>query len=94
MMKHDEVFIAECRRFIVGKTWLKIQLMQGATLCCHHSRNKHFASIGDNAVTETHSSEIGLATEMEDLHGTPFRELKCLSSAGDMDYLKTEWRLA
>ena len=94
MMKHDELFIAECRRFIVGKTWLKIQLMQGATLCCHHYRNKHFASIGDNAVTEIHSGEIGLATEMEDIHCTPFRDLKCLSSAGDMDYLKTEWRLA
>lgn len=92
-MKHDEAFIAECRRFIVGKTWLKIQLMQGATLCCHHSRKKHFASIGDNAVTEIHSSEIGLATEMEDFHCAPFRDLKCLSSAGDMDCLKNEWRL-
>ena len=92
-MKHDADFIQECRRYIVGKTWLKIQLMQGSSLICHHSKGRHFASIAGRVVTETHESEIGLAEEMLDIHNTPFYDMQCLSSDGDEHYLKTEWRL-
>ena len=82
------------REIIVGKTWLMLQLMQGATMVCHHSRGKHYAQINNKTITEIHPNEVSLVEELESYHGFTFRHLKCESSVGDMDYLKTEWKLA
>ena len=83
----------EARKRIVGKTWLIIQLMQGAVLTCHHSSKRHYALINGRAVTETHPNEAGLVSELAEYHDTSFRNMDCLSSEGDMDLLITEWRL-
>lgn len=79
------------QRVIAGKTWLVVQLMQGARLLCHHSEKRHFAEIGGKVVTEVHSSEIGLAGELFDHHDLEFRQLNFSSSIGDMQNLTTEW---
>ena len=92
-MKHDDNFVAECRKFIVGKTWLKIQLMQGSTLTCYHSKKSHFGSVAGKRVTDVHDSEAGLAMEMIEIHNTPFYDMQCMSSEGDDINLKVEWRL-
>lgn len=80
------------RNLIAGKTWLVIQLMQGATLTCHHSPRSHHAEVNGKAVTEHHASEAGLVGELAEHHSLTFRQLKCLSSVGDIDYLKAEWK--
>lgn len=82
------------REIIVGKTWLMLQLMQGSTMVCHHSRGKHYAQVGNKTITEIHPNEVSLVEELADYHGFTFRHLKCESSVGDMDYLKTEWKWA
>ena len=92
-MKHDDNFVAECRGLVVGKTWLKIQLMQGSILTCHHSPRSHFASVAGNRVTDIHGSEVGLAMEMIEIHNTPFYFMECTSSECDGVNLKTEWIL-
>ena len=92
-MKHDDNFVTECRKFIVGKTWLKIQLMQGSILTCHHSPRRHFASIAVKRVTEVHAGEVGLAIEMIEIHNAPFYDMECTSSECDDINLKVEWRL-
>ena len=80
------------REIIVGMTWLKLQLMQGSTMVCHHSRGKHYAQINNKTITEIHPNEASLVEEFADYHCFTFRDLKCKSSVGDMDYLKTEWK--
>ena len=92
-MKHDDNFIKECREFIVGETWLKIQLMQGSILTCYHSPRSHFASVSGKRVTDIHGSEAELAMEMIEMHNAPFYDMECTSSDGDEQYLKAEWRL-
>ena len=82
----------EARKMIAGKTWLVIQLMQGSTLTCHHSSRSHYAQINGTTVTEVHATEAGLVGELGEHHNFTFRGMKCLSSVGDMDYLKTEWK--
>lgn len=82
----------DARKLIAGKTWLVIQLMQGSTLTCHHSSRSHYAQINGKTVTEVHATEAGLVGELGEHHNFTFRGLKCLSSIGDMDYLKTEWK--
>jgi len=80
------------REIIVGNTWLKLQLMQGSTIVCHHYRGKHYAQVNNKTITEIHPNEASLVEEFADYHCFTFRDLKCESSIGDMDYLKTEWK--
>ena len=82
----------EARQQIVGKTWLVIQLMQGSTLTCHHSSRSHYAQINGETVTDVHATEAGLVGDLCEHHNFTFRQLKCLSSIGDMNHLKTEWK--
>ena len=82
----------DARQPIVGKTWLVIQLMQGSTLTCHHSSLSHYAQINGKTVTDVHATEAGLVGELGEHHNLTFRGLRCLSSIGDMNYLKTEWK--
>ena len=94
MTDREIKLLKESRQFIAGNTWLMIQLMQGATLTCHHSKKKHYAKINGVAVTDVHASEAGLAGELIERHRLTFRSMKCMSSVGDIDYLKAEWKLA
>ena len=80
------------REMIVGNTWLKLQLMQGATMVCHHSRGKHYAQVNNKTITEIHPNEASLVEELEEYHCLTFRHLNCELSIGDMDHLKTEWK--
>ena len=80
------------REIIFGKTWLMLQLMQGATMVCHHYRGKHYAQVNNKTVTEIHPNEASLVGELAGYHGFTFRDLKCESSVDYVDYLKTEWK--
>ena len=82
------------REIIVGKTWLMLQLMQGATMVCHHSRGKHYAQINNKTITEIHPNEASLVEEFARYHGLTFRNLNCEATVGDIDDLKTEMKLA
>lgn len=92
MTDREIKLLKESRQFIAGKTWLVIQLMQGSTLTCHHSSRSHYAQINGKTVTDVHATEAGLVGELGEHHNFTFRGLKCMSSIGDMNYLKTEWK--
>ena len=86
--------LTDARRRLLGKTWLVVQLMQGSILTCHHSSRSHYAQIHGKTVTDVHATEADLAGELGKYHELTFRGLKCLSSVGDMGYLKVEWKWA
>ena len=92
MTDREIKLLKESRQFIAGKTWLVIQLMQGSTLTCHHSSRSHYAQINGKTVTDVHATEAGLVGELGEHHNFTFGGLKCMSSIGDMNYLKTEWK--
>lgn len=85
--------IIEARKPVMGKTWLVLQLMQGATLETIHAPRSHYAMVHGKAVTDIHGSEASLVGEIIDLHNFSFRDVRCVSSAEDQQgVLKTEWK--